>query len=198
MKYRADPDDLSPDSQSTEMELNIFYFNSKQVTTVCYKFRLFTARCAAAKIRHGWQWWKRAALSVRRLWVDPDGKWWWLGSEWSLHTVTVNPAGSNDRWMCGVSREVPENLLTCLARPDADSGWLIAGDEKARVAEVSQAWLDGEYRLNILEELSRRHSDGVWALAGGSGHRHFRVINKHMRYKNLKPEKMNSSSYRCL
>lgn len=112
--------------------------------------------------------------------------------------MTVNPAGSNDRWMCGVSREVPENLLTCLARPDADSGWLIAGDEKARAAEVSQAWLDGEYRLNILEELSRRHSDGVWALAGGSGHRHFRVINKHMRYKNLKPEKMNSSSYRCL
>lgn len=98
VKYRADPDDLSPDSRSTEMELNIFFYsNSKQATTVCYKFRLFAARHFAPKVRHGWRWWKQAELSVR-LWVDPDGKWWWLGSERSLHAVTVNPAGSNDRW----------------------------------------------------------------------------------------------------
>lgn len=117
VKYRADPDDLSPDSRSTETELKIFFFNfnSKQIATVCYKFRLFTARCTASKIRHGWHWWKQAELSVRRLWGDPDGKSWWLGSEWSLHTVTVNPAGSNDRWDVQRVREGSEEPLACLA-----------------------------------------------------------------------------------
>lgn len=39
----------------------------------------------------------------------------------------------------------------------------MAGDEKATVAEVLQTPLDVEYRLNITVDLSRRHSDGVWA-----------------------------------
>lgn len=40
---------------------------------------------------------------------------------------------------------------------------VIAGHGKATVAEVLQTPLDAEYRLNITVDLSRRHSDGVWA-----------------------------------
>lgn len=50
--------------------------------------------------------------------------------------MIVNFVGFNDRWMCGVLREVLENFLICLVRLDVDLGWLIVGDEKVRAVEV--------------------------------------------------------------
>lgn len=68
---------------------------------------------------------------------------WWLGSERSLHAATVKPSGSNDRWDVGCVGEVSEKAPTHLAGADANSGWLIAGDEKpmgSRGLENSMGW----------------------------------------------------------
>lgn len=75
--------------------------------------------------------------------------------------MTVNPSGSNDRWDVECVSEISEKAPTHLAGAEANSGWVIAGDEKAMSCKGLANSIGWGIWTNIMVELSRRHSDGA-------------------------------------
>lgn len=61
--------------------------------------------------------------------------------------MTVKPLESNDRWDVEYVSEVSEKAQTRLAGAEANSGWEIAGDEKATRSRGLGIPSDGEYEL---------------------------------------------------
>lgn len=75
--------------------------------------------------------------------------------------MTVKPSGSNDGWDVEYVSEVSEKAPTRLAGAEANSGRVIAGDEKATSSRGLVNSIGWGVRTSIAVELSRRHSDGA-------------------------------------